>query len=157
MFTRYVLYASVKAHLFLVTVCKFALTYRLGLERDSVERESREKETKILSLNHQLEDLENRLAESERVRAQQQRELDSYANNQDDVGKNVCNTVLTISCVTCTVCKIYMDIHCNANTGTSSEFCCIGWSLGWNAIHSVATVATLQTPHQLTVISCTSS
>jgi len=62
---------------------------RLSLERDSVERESREKETKILSLNHQLEELQDRLAELERVKAQQQRELDSYANSQDDVGKNV--------------------------------------------------------------------
>jgi len=62
---------------------------RLMMERDSVERESREKETKILSLNHQLEELQDRLAEAERVRAQQQRELDSYANSQDDVGKNV--------------------------------------------------------------------
>jgi len=64
---------------------------RLAMERDSTERESREKETKILSLNHQLEELQDRLSESDRVRAQQQRELDSYANNQDDVGKNVCN------------------------------------------------------------------
>jgi len=66
------------------------MCYRLALERDSVERESREKETKILSLNHQLEELQDRLAESDRVRAQQQRDLDSYANSQDDVGKNVC-------------------------------------------------------------------
>jgi len=65
-----------------------------------VERESREKETKILSLNHQLEDLENRLAEAERVRAQQQRELDSFANSQDDVGKNVCNAVFSVNCMT---------------------------------------------------------
>jgi len=64
--------------------------HRLGMERDSTERESREKETKILSLNRQLEELQDRLSESDRVRAQQQRELDSYANNQDDVGKNVC-------------------------------------------------------------------
>jgi len=65
------------------------MCHRLAVERDSVERESREKETKILSLNHQLEELQDRLAESDRVRTQQQRELDSYANNQDDVGKNV--------------------------------------------------------------------
>lgn len=65
-----------------------------------MERESREKETKILSLNHQLEDLENRLAEAERVRAQQQRELDSFANSQDDVGKNVCNAVFSVNCMT---------------------------------------------------------
>jgi len=70
---------------------------RLALERDSVERESREKETKILSLNHQLEELQDRLAESDRVRAQQQRELDSYANSQDDVGKNVCIILLSVS------------------------------------------------------------
>ena len=67
---------------------------RLALEKDSVERDGREKETKILSLNHQLEELQDRLAESDRVRAQQQRELDSYANSQDDVGKNVSVTSL---------------------------------------------------------------
>jgi len=71
---------------------------RLALERDSVERESREKETKILSLTHQLDELQDRLSESDRVRTQQQRELDSYANNQDDVGKNVCNLLTLCYC-----------------------------------------------------------
>jgi len=61
----------------------------LMLERDNVERESRDKETKILNLTRQLDELENRISESERIRVQQQRELDGYANNQDDVGKNV--------------------------------------------------------------------
>ena len=72
-----------------VIISSVCVLRRLAMERDSVERESREKETKILSLNRQLEELQDRLAESDRVRAQQQRELDSYANNQDDVGKNV--------------------------------------------------------------------
>lgn len=54
-----------------------------------MERESRDKETKILNLGRQLEELKDRLAEADRVRLQQQRELDSYANSQDDVGKNV--------------------------------------------------------------------
>ena len=72
---------------------------RLAMERDSVERESREKETKILSVNRQLEELQDRLAESDRLRSQQQRELDSYANSQDDVGKNVCCLALSVSLV----------------------------------------------------------
>lgn len=64
-----------------------------------MERESREKETKILSVNRQLEELQDRLAESDRLRSQQQRELDSYANSQDDVGKNVCCLALSVSLV----------------------------------------------------------
>jgi myosin protein heavy chain len=66
-----------------------AVSERLTIEKDNVERECREKETKILSMSRQLEDLQDKLAEAERIRAQQQRDIDSYANSQDDVGKNI--------------------------------------------------------------------
>lgn len=36
-----------------------------------------------------MEELADRLKESERVRAKQQQDIDSYANSQDNVGKNV--------------------------------------------------------------------
>jgi myosin protein heavy chain len=68
------------------------LFFRLASEKDAVEREVRDKETRILSLSRELETLRDQLAESERVRTQQQRDLDSYANSQDDVGKNVSRT-----------------------------------------------------------------
>ena len=58
-------------------------------ERDNIERESREKETRILSFVRQLDELRDRLAESERVKSQQQRELDDLMSSKDDVGKNV--------------------------------------------------------------------
>lgn len=65
---------------------------RLASEKDAVEREIRDKETKILNLARELENVKDQLSESERVRVQQQRDLDSYANSQDDVGKNVSRT-----------------------------------------------------------------
>ena len=58
-------------------------------ERDNCERESREKETKILSLNRTLDQLREQLQESDRIRQQQQRELDDLISSKDDVGKNV--------------------------------------------------------------------
>lgn len=59
------------------------------MEKDGLERDSREKETKLLSLTRQLEELQDRLTESERLRTQQQRELDDLMSSQDDAGKNV--------------------------------------------------------------------
>ena len=64
--------------------------HRLTAEKDASERDSREKETKVLNLTRQLEELRDRLTESERLRAQQQRELDDLTSSQDDAGKNVC-------------------------------------------------------------------
>jgi hypothetical protein len=40
-------------------------------------------------LTRQLDDLNERLAESERIRSQQQRELEDFISSKDDVGKNV--------------------------------------------------------------------
>ena len=65
------------------------------MERDSAERESREKETKILNLTRELEELRDRLDEVERLRLTQQRELEDLMSSKDDVGKNVstlCNS-----------------------------------------------------------------
>ena len=61
------------------------------MERDSVERESREKETKILNLSRELEDLRDRVEEADRLRLQQARELEDIMSSKDDVGKNVSN------------------------------------------------------------------
>ena len=55
-----------------------------------MERESREKETRILNLTRDLEDLRDRLEESERQKQQQARELEDIVSHKDDVGKNVC-------------------------------------------------------------------
>ena len=62
---------------------------RLGIERDNIERESREKETRILNLNRELEDLRDRLEGSERQRQSQARELDDLVASRDGVGKSV--------------------------------------------------------------------
>ena len=53
------------------------------------ERENREKETKILSFQRELEELNDRLEDSERLRLQQSRELEDLMSSKDDVGKNV--------------------------------------------------------------------
>lgn len=62
-----------------------------------IEREGREKETKILSLVRSMDELQDRLKESERVRTQNMRELDDLMSSKDDVGKSVCyySTVLS--------------------------------------------------------------
>lgn len=66
---------------------------RLAMDRDNAERESREKETKILSLSRELEELRDRLEEVERMKSQQQRELEDLMSSKDDVGKNVCGMI----------------------------------------------------------------
>ena len=58
-------------------------------EKESVERELREKETRILNMLRQIEDLNNDLDESTRVRQQQKNELDDLMSSKDDFGKNV--------------------------------------------------------------------
>ncbi len=50
---------------------------RLAAERDNAEKNARQNETKVLSLTHQVEELEDNLADSERVRKQLQ-VSDSY-------------------------------------------------------------------------------
>lgn len=63
--------------------------FRLQQERDNSEKESREKETKILNLNRELEELKDRMEQIERQKTAQQRELEDLYSSKDDVGKNV--------------------------------------------------------------------
>uniref|UniRef100_A0A0R3S3V9 Myosin heavy chain, nonmuscle n=1 Tax=Elaeophora elaphi TaxID=1147741 RepID=A0A0R3S3V9_9BILA len=58
-------------------------------ERDALAQESRDRETRILSLNNELESLRCQLEESERVKRMLQMELDESVSSKDDVGKNV--------------------------------------------------------------------
>ena len=60
------------------------------MDRDNAERESREKETKILNQARELDELRDRLEEVERLRTTQARELDDLMSSKDDVGKSVC-------------------------------------------------------------------
>ncbi|EPB80897.1 myosin head [Ancylostoma ceylanicum] len=59
------------------------------LERDAHAQESRDRETRILSLVNELEQLKGAIDETERVRRMLQLELDESISSKDDVGKNV--------------------------------------------------------------------
>lgn len=61
----------------------------MAAERDQIEKESREKETKILNLTRNLDELQERVDQLERIRQQQARELEDLISSKDDVGKNV--------------------------------------------------------------------
>lgn len=63
---------------------------KTALERDAYAQESRDRETKLLSLQNDLEVLRGQFDDSERVRRMLQLELDETVSNKDDVGKNVC-------------------------------------------------------------------
>ena len=62
---------------------------KLATERQQIERESREKETRILTLQKELDELKEKFGELERVRGTQQKELDELVSSKDDAGKNV--------------------------------------------------------------------
>ncbi|MFH4974130.1 hypothetical protein AB6A40_000839 [Gnathostoma spinigerum] len=62
---------------------------KVSTERDAHAQESRDRETKILSLNNELEELRAKLQESERVKRSLQIELDESVSSKDDVGKSV--------------------------------------------------------------------
>ncbi|KAH9417105.1 Myosin-9 [Dermatophagoides pteronyssinus] len=64
------------------------LSAKIANERDQAERESREKETKILSLQRELEDRDNLYVENERAKKLLQTELDELINNQSSTYKN---------------------------------------------------------------------
>jgi hypothetical protein len=48
-------------------------------------------------LTRQLDDLNERLVESERIRVQQQRELEDFISSKDDVGKNVRAIIVSLA------------------------------------------------------------
>lgn len=62
--------------------------FRLVEERDNALSEAREKETKILSLNRELEEMEAQMTEMQKKLSSQGRELDELVSSKDDVGKN---------------------------------------------------------------------
>lgn len=64
--------------------------FRLSLEKDLLEKESREKETKILNMQRELDELRDSFEKSDRNRLFQQRELEDLMSSKDDVGKSVC-------------------------------------------------------------------
>ncbi|KAK6059852.1 hypothetical protein COOONC_02495 [Cooperia oncophora] len=59
------------------------------LERDAHAQESRDRETRILSLVNELEQMKGAIDETERVRRMLQLELDESISSKDDVGKSV--------------------------------------------------------------------
>lgn len=65
------------------------LFLRLQEERDLAEKEARDKETKILSLTRELEEMEDQMADFQRKYMSQKREYDEIVSSKDDVGKSV--------------------------------------------------------------------
>lgn len=61
----------------------------MAIERDTAEREAREKETRVLSLTRELDDLMVKVEELERGKRTLQNELDELINNQGTADKNV--------------------------------------------------------------------
>ncbi|XP_074539208.1 uncharacterized protein myh14 isoform X1 [Halichoeres trimaculatus] len=66
-----------------------AVSARLSEERDRAEADSREKETRCLSLARALDDTNEQMQELERANKQLRLEMEQLVNQQDDVGKNV--------------------------------------------------------------------
>ena len=60
------------------------------MDKDNLERESREKESKIMNQARATEEFQERIDQLERVCQQQARELDDLVSSKDDVGRNVC-------------------------------------------------------------------
>lgn len=61
----------------------------MAIERDAAEREAREKETRVLSLTRELDELMVKVEELERGKRTLQNELDELINNQGTADKNV--------------------------------------------------------------------
>lgn len=66
-----------------------AASARLLEERDRAEAESREKETRFLSLSRALQEATEQKDELERTNKQLRLEMEQLINAKDDVGKNV--------------------------------------------------------------------
>merc|ERR1711971_367568 len=62
---------------------------RIATERDTAESLARDKETKLLNLNRELDDTLVRLEESDRSKRTLQSELDEVVNSQGNADKNV--------------------------------------------------------------------
>ncbi|KAG7469407.1 hypothetical protein MATL_G00128550 [Megalops atlanticus] len=66
-----------------------AISARLAEERDRAEAESRDKETRALSLSRALQEATEQKEELERINKQLRADMEQLVNAQDDVGKNV--------------------------------------------------------------------
>nr|XP_020473206.1 myosin-10-like isoform X4 [Monopterus albus] len=66
-----------------------AVSARLAEERDRAEADSREKETRHMSLSRALQEAQDQREELERINKQLRMEMEQLVNQQDDVGKNV--------------------------------------------------------------------
>ncbi len=66
-----------------------AVSARLLEERDRAEAESREKDTRFLSLSRALQEATEQKDELERTNKQLRLDMEQLVNAQDDVGKNV--------------------------------------------------------------------
>ncbi|KAL9957068.1 hypothetical protein ACROYT_G038658 [Oculina patagonica] len=66
-----------------------AISEKNAMERDNAERDARQNETKVISLTRELEEHQDKLVESERLRKVAQNELEAMMESKDDFGKNV--------------------------------------------------------------------
>ncbi|XP_062394116.1 LOW QUALITY PROTEIN: myosin-10 [Sardina pilchardus] len=66
-----------------------SVSARLAEERDRAEAESREKETRFLSVSRALQEAQEQREELERSNKQQRLDMEQLVNQQDDVGKSV--------------------------------------------------------------------
>ena len=62
---------------------------RISEERDRAEADAREKETRMLSLSRQLDEITEAKEEFERSNKQLRAEMEDLVSSKDDVGKNV--------------------------------------------------------------------
>jgi len=62
----------------------------MAIERDTAEREARDKETRVLSLTRELDEMMVKVEELERGKRTLQNELDELINSQGTADKNVC-------------------------------------------------------------------
>jgi len=68
----------------------------MAIERDTAEREAREKETRVLSLTRELDEMMVKVEELERGKRTLQNELDELINSQGTADKNVCTFFIHI-------------------------------------------------------------
>ena len=70
-----------------------SISERNAQERDEAEHRARQAETKSLSLSRELEELREKVDETDRLRKSLQSERDALMESKDDVGKNVRITI----------------------------------------------------------------
>lgn len=108
-----------------------AVSARLLEERDRAEAESREKETRFLSLSRALLEATEQRDELERTNKQLRVEMEQLVNAQDDVGKNVQLAFYQCACTE----FINMLLHSNSkNMFCSFDFFRLLRFMSWSAL-----------------------